>query len=394
MANTRIQDLINPQVMADMISGKVSKKIVISPFAKIDTTLQGQAGDTVTVPAFAYIGDAVDVSEGSSVESTRLTASSASFGIKKAMKAVTLTDEAVLSGYGNPVGEATTQLAKAIASKVDADAMDALTTLYNADTAPHGVQKVYNAGAAIAYAGIVNTVDLFEEEVQSEKVIFIHPKQVTQLRLDSNFISADKYNNEVIMRGEIGMVAGTRIVPSKRVKSVDGVQGSRTVTIAGTVATGDKFSIGGLEVTCGETETAAAVAALLVSAITAKTDLKYSATNSDGVITLSEKTGFYGIGLATAPTLAKTSTSGTITAGGTYSGTAQFLCPMVKLNNDAETEDDASALTVFLKRDTNVETERNTLSRTTDISVDKLYGVAITNQEKVVLAKFNTIVSA
>jgi len=50
---------------------------------------------------------------------------------------------------------------------------------------------VYNAGAAIAYAGIVNTVDLFEEEVQSEKVIFIHPKQVTQLRLDSNFISAD-----------------------------------------------------------------------------------------------------------------------------------------------------------------------------------------------------------
>ena len=66
----------------------------------------------------------------------------------------------------------------------------------------------------------------------------------------------------------------------------------------------------------------------------------------------------------------------------------------MKLNNDAETEDDASALTVFLKRDTNVETERNTLSRTTDISVDKLYGVAITNQEKVVLAKFNTIVSA
>ena len=110
MANTRIQDLINPQVMADMISAKVAKKIVVSPFAKIDNTLQGQAGDTITVPAFAYIGDAVDVSEGNSVDATRLTASSTSFGIKKAMKAVTLTDEAVLSGYGNPVGEATGQL--------------------------------------------------------------------------------------------------------------------------------------------------------------------------------------------------------------------------------------------------------------------------------------------
>lgn len=394
MATTKISDLINPQVMADMISGKINKKIVVSPFAKIDTTLQGQAGDTVTVPAFAYIGDAVDVAEGNSVEASKLTASSTTFGIKKAMKAVTLTDEAVLSGYGNPVGEATTQLAKAIASKVDNDAMNALTTLFNADSAPHGVQRVYNAGGAIAYAGIVNTVDLFEEEVQSEKVIFIHPKQVTQLRLDSNFISADKYNNEVIMRGEIGMVAGTRIVPSKRVKSVDGTQGERTVTIAGTIATGDKFSIGGIEITVGETHTATAVAGALKAAINAATGLGYTADNSSGVITLSEKTGFYGIGLATAPTLGKTSDAGTITAGGTYSGTAQFLCPVIKLNNDEETEDDASALTVFLKRDTNVETERQTLSRTTDISVDKLYGVAITNQEKVVLAKFNTVATA
>lgn len=296
MANgtTMIADLINPQVMADMISGKIDKKVVVSPFAKIDISLQGQAGDTVTVPAFAYIGDAVDVAEGNAVTAEKLTASSTTFGIKKAMKAVTLTDEAVLSGYGNPVGEATTQLAKAIAAKVDADAMDILTTEYNASTAPHGVQKIYAPSTAIgiSYAGIVNAVDLFEEEVQSEKVMFIHPHQVTQLRLDTNFISADKYNNEVMMRGEIGMIAGVRIVASKRVK---------------------------------------------------------------------------------------TSGSG---------ASALYLCPIVKLNNDAETEDDASAMTIYLKRDTNVETERNTLSRTTDISADKLYGVALTNQEKAVLAKF------
>lgn len=43
--------------------------------------------------------------------------------LKKAMKAVELTDEVVLSGYG-PVGEANNQIAKAIALKVDNDAMD------------------------------------------------------------------------------------------------------------------------------------------------------------------------------------------------------------------------------------------------------------------------------
>lgn len=305
MALTKLADLINPQVMADMISAKIPKMIVVTPFAKVDDTLQGQAGDTVTVPSFAYIGDAVDVAEGGTLTADKLTASSTSFGIKMAMKAVDLTDQAVLSGYGNPVGEATTQLAKAIASKVDADAMDALTTLYNADTAPHGVQKVYNANAILSYNGIVNAVDTFEEEVQSEKVMFVHPKQVTQLRLDSNFISADKYNKEVILKGEIGMVAGCRIVPSKRVKSVDGTAGSRTVTIGGTVATGDKFSIGGVEVECGSTQTVTAVATLLKEAINALTTLPYSATSSSGVVTLTEKTGFNGIGLAEAPALAR-----------------------------------------------------------------------------------------
>lgn len=292
MATTKLENLINPQVMADMISAKVEKKIVVSPFAKVDNTLQGQAGDTVTVPAFAYIGDADDVAEGKAVVSATLSASSTTFGIKKAMKAVSLTDEAVLSGYGNPVGEATTQLAKSIASKVDSDAMDALVTEYNSSSAPHGVQKTYDNKGIISYAGIVNAVDLFEEEVQSDKVMFVHPKQVTQLRLDPDFISADKYDNAVLMNGEIGMIAGVRIVPSKRVKT----------------------------------------------------------TGSD---------------------------SSTV-----------YNCPIIKLNNDSETEDDASALTIFLKRDTNVETERQTLSRTTDISVDKIYGVAITNQEKVVLAKY------
>ncbi len=41
---TTIQDLVNPQVMADMISAKITSKIVVTPFAKVDTTLQGVPG--------------------------------------------------------------------------------------------------------------------------------------------------------------------------------------------------------------------------------------------------------------------------------------------------------------------------------------------------------------
>ena len=123
---TKISNLIDPEVMADMISAKLPKKIRVAPFAKVDTTLEGSEGDTITVPKFAYIGDAEDVAEGVECGMTTLEASSEKVIVKKAMKGVTLTDEAVLSAHGDPVGETNNQLALSIASKVDNDCMDAL----------------------------------------------------------------------------------------------------------------------------------------------------------------------------------------------------------------------------------------------------------------------------
>ena len=283
MANqtTMIADLINPQVMADMISAKIESKIVVAPFAKIDRTLVGNPGNTITVPQYAYIGDAEDIAEGIAAETVKLATTTTTATVKKAMKAVELTDEAILSGYGNPVGETNNQLAKAIAAKIDVDAMAAL----------QGAQLIFDgSSSAIKYAGVVDAIDLFDEEVNTEKVIFVHPKQVTQLRKDSDFISADKYPGNVMMSGEIGKIANCRVVSSKKVP-------------------------------------------------------------------LDE-------------------------------GGANYLCPVVKLNNDNETEDDAPALTIYLKRDVNVETDRVSLARKTDISADEHYTVALSNTSKVVLAKF------
>ena len=280
MTDTKLENLINPEVMSDMISAKIEKKIVVTPFAKVDDTLQGRPGDTITIPKFAYIGDAGEVAEGEEVTPEMLTASTTTAKVKKVMKAATLTDEAVLSGYGNPVGEVNNQLAMAIASKIDEDAMTAL----------QGATLSYSGTDIISYDGVVDAIDVFEEETNTEKVMFVHPKQVTQLRHDTNFISADKYPGAVVMTGEIGMIANCRIVPSKRVP----VKSSK------------------------------------------------------------------------------------------------YVCPIVKLNQENETEDESPALTIYLKRDTNVEKERQTLRRVTDISADKMYTVALSNASKVVLAKFNT----
>ena len=337
MATTRISDLIVPEIMADMISGKIKEKIVVSPFAKIDDTLVGSAGDEITVPSYEYIGDAVDVGEGEEAPTTKLTATTKKVKVKKAMKAVELTDEAVLSGYGNPVGETNNQLALAIASKVDADA---LTALQNA-------QLKYNGTSTnLSYEGIVNAIDIFEEEINTPKVMFVHPKQVTKLRLDSNFISADKYPGSVIMSGEIGTIANTRIVSSKRVKLNEEIEAS--------------YRLLATEPEDWETEYKSyyTLSGSTYSAVTGTSAPEFKADT------------YY---VQTMPAVA---------AGKAY------MNPIVKLEGDSETEDESPALTIYLKRDTNVETERQSLKRLTDISVDKIYAVALSNSAKVVLAYF------
>lgn len=277
---TKLTNLVDPEVMAPMISAKLEKAIVATPFAKIDTTLEGQPGSTITIPKYKYIGDAEVVAEGVAQGDAQLTTETAEYKVKKIVKDVTLTDEAILSGYGNPVGEANNQLAKAIASKVDNDVMDELK----------GAQVVYNSNTSISYDEVVNAIDLFNEEENVDKVMFIHPHQVSELRKDDDFISNDKYNNNVIMKGEIGMIANTRIVPSRKA----------------------------------------------------------------------------------------------VNDAGTY-----YLNPIVELRAESQTGDEElSAVTIFLKRGVNVETDRIVKGKKTLISADEHFVAALTDESKVVVAKF------
>ena len=164
------------------------------------------------------IGDAANVAEGASIGAEALTTTDKQFTVKKIGKGVDLTDEASSSGYGDPVGEANRQLAMAISQKIDQDAIDALYT---------GSLTYDGVSSKISYAGIVDAVDKFEEEYNTEKVIFVHPKQLSQLRKDADFTSADKYvnGNYIAVNGEIGKIANCRVVVSKRVKEDSGHTG-------------------------------------------------------------------------------------------------------------------------------------------------------------------------
>ena len=207
-------DVFDPQVVSDMINAKVEKKAVMTGYIKVDNTLQGQPGSTVTVPMWVYIGVAEDYEEGVAIDTTKMAFTTSQYGIKKIGKGVRLTDEAQLSGYGNPMGTATNQIAMSISEKLD---NDRIAVLYES-------KNVHDASTAvIKYAAIVDGVDVFAEEEESKKVILIHSKQKTQLRKDADFIAADKIGPELLTNGAIGRIAGCDVVVSNKVKLEDGV---------------------------------------------------------------------------------------------------------------------------------------------------------------------------
>ena len=273
---TTLSKLIDPEVIGDMIQAKVEKAITVLPYATLDRTLTGRAGSTITVARWVWDGEAEEVAEGEEIPIRALGSESADYTVKMAGIGTELTDIAVLSAHGNAVGQATTSMANSIQGKLDEDAHVELLKS----------KQVYNVNDAISYNAVVEAIGMFQAEGAIDMVMLVHPDIVTTLRKDPNFIDRNKYGNQVMMNGEIGMIGNARIVPSRRVSGVGGF----------------------------------------------------------------------------------------------------FYSPII-LTNDPMHNDELAALTYYIKRDTNIEVERKPRKRSTEITGDQIYVVALTNDSKVVVLK-------
>lgn len=211
MAVTKLENLINPEVMADMISAELPNALKVSKLYKVDATLKGKAGNTVTIPQWDYIGEAQDLAEGVAGEVTNLSAKDKEYTVKKAVKNVIITDEALLSGYGDPQGEAVRQLKMAIADKVDNDGVALLKAIDKAERIVKG---------KLGYDTICDALDVFDDEEQGgSKVLLVDKAGLKALRKDTRFI--DKYSDDgmqMMKTGIVGRIAGCDVEVSNKLK--------------------------------------------------------------------------------------------------------------------------------------------------------------------------------
>ena len=210
---TYLANLFNPQVVGDRIQKKLFDYVRFAPLARVYDNLEGRPGSTVTLPYYNSIGAATLVGEGQDIPISQLTESTVSVTISKYAKGVQITDEAVLSAYGDPIGEAVDQIAQSIAQAYDNAMLAAMGT--SADAA------MTTAAAALTADGIASALTLFGEDIDGEKVILVNPAAYETIRKANGWIPGTEVAANMIIRGTVGMIHGCQVVVSNKLTTAN-----------------------------------------------------------------------------------------------------------------------------------------------------------------------------
>ena len=220
MATTVLENLVNPQVMADLVQKKLHDLIRFLPLAEVDESLSGKPGDTLYLPSYSYIGDASTLGEGSTLTPVSLNAATVSVGVHKVAQGIELTDEAVLSGYGDPMGQGAMQIATAIANCVDNEMLTALDGV-------SGTMVYTGSSSTVALepADINKALEKFGEDIDvGEKAALVSPALYTKIRNTRDWIPASEIAADRIIKGAVGEAFGCQIIVSNKLKKATAVE--------------------------------------------------------------------------------------------------------------------------------------------------------------------------
>lgn len=212
MANmSTVSNMVVPKVVADSVAKKLGNLIKFLPLCDVNSELNGHAGNTITVPTWAYIGEASDVAENTQITAGDITATSVDVVVKKAVKDVAMTDESILATGGAIVGEVEHQLAVSIANKIDADVMAQATATATSGTVPVAPKQI--ATATLSQAGLATLRVYFGEDLE-DTFLIVNPAEYGKLLSLPEFVAVEQ--GASFMSGHVGQVMGLNIVVSGR----------------------------------------------------------------------------------------------------------------------------------------------------------------------------------
>ncbi len=215
-AVTRIQDIINPEVLTDQVNASFPDKMVLgnSDLVVVDTTVPlGSPGSEFKMPAFNRIADFGDMSEGVALVTTGIDTRAEFATVLRGGGAYATYDTSRLVSLADPYSAIVEQLSQKAARYIDGKLVTELIKTPNTYDQTGNETTGFLTPNAITHA-LVNTIgDNFMDMLSGGKII-IHSKVYGDLI--SLGVIQNQYQSgmDVLKTGVVGMVGGLGIIIS------------------------------------------------------------------------------------------------------------------------------------------------------------------------------------
>ena len=205
--------VLDPQVLADMMSADLTAGLRFAPLAEVDRTLEGKPGSTVEFPSWNYIGDAEDLQEGVAIPTGSLTYGTTAATIKEVGYGVPLTDQSLLVGHGDPMGEASDQLSLSIQNKIDNDVLAALRSTPQTKT------------TNLSLDGLDDVVAMYNLEDDQPIVAIVSPRLAGKIRVmaGKDWLRGSEIGAERLISGATGETLNIQFVKSRKLDANEAI---------------------------------------------------------------------------------------------------------------------------------------------------------------------------
>ena len=222
--NSINKNVIIPEVYASLVREKIAGKCKVAQFLVNIGDLHGKVGETLTMPKWAYIGDAKDWQIDTPMDVTQMKQTSTTATVKAiaapAVKVADYDDEVEL---GNAIDEAASQQAVAVARKYDTDAI--------ACALESPLKHKLAAKGEITQDELITMLGLYGDDRDSQDfdAIVVHSSFAPSFYKMDMFVKLDlsmtKEGNGIAVNGCIGTFLNIPVVLSDRLYDTTNQEG-------------------------------------------------------------------------------------------------------------------------------------------------------------------------
>ena len=218
------KNVIIPEVYASLVREKIAGKVKVAQFLVNLGDLHGKVGETLTMPKWAYIGDAKDWNISTPMDVTQMKQTTTQATIKAIQApAVKIADYDNEVELGNAIEEASNQQAIAVGRKYDTDAIAcALTSPLKFQLATKNT---------VTQAEMISILGLYgdDRDTVDFDAIVIHssfaPSFYAMDMFTSRNLTMTEDGNGIAVNGEIGTFLGIPVVLSDRLYDATNQEG-------------------------------------------------------------------------------------------------------------------------------------------------------------------------